>query len=90
MAAFDAHNSSIPRGANPYFPPSLAPPEGDATPAQYPRYPGYPDSGHYVIPVPPSGCGESVRIPAGRMHGFRSPRMYTGGYRGFAYRGGMW
>jgi hypothetical protein len=89
MAAFDANNSSIPRGATPYFPPSLAPSEGDATPAQYPRHPGYPVSGHHLNATPPSGCGESVRIPAGR-YGFRRPRMYTGGYRGFAYRGGMW
>ena len=86
-----ANDSVIPRGATPYFPPFSAGGEGDGqAPPLYPKHPGYPVSGHYVNPATPSGCGASVRIPAGRFQGFRSPRMYAGGYRGFAYRGGMW
>lgn len=62
--------------------------EAEAGPL-YPRHPGYPVSGRVVNPAP-SGCGDSIRLPAGRVQGFRVPRMYNGGYRGFSYRGGLW
>ncbi|MFO0909601.1 MAG: hypothetical protein U0794_14805 [Isosphaeraceae bacterium] len=84
MAAFRTSYPTLNAGRIPYSSPTAGPDPRVQT-AHNPRGEGIPSESD-----PASCLGESVRLPSGRLRGFRGTGMYAGGYRGFSYRGGMW